>query len=53
MAIGGISCKMEEYKGEKSMYIMTIGVLPNYRRYRIGTSANAFASESAIGAINQ
>eukprot|EP00826_Nyctotherus_ovalis_P012431 TRINITY_DN13288_c0_g2_i1.p1 TRINITY_DN13288_c0_g2~~TRINITY_DN13288_c0_g2_i1.p1 ORF type:complete len:166 (+),score=31.10 TRINITY_DN13288_c0_g2_i1:137-634(+) len=35
--IGGISCKVEDYKGEKSMYIMTIGVLPKYRRYKVAT----------------
>jgi len=35
--VGAISCKEDEYEGEKSVYIMTITVLKPYRRYGIAS----------------
>ena len=38
--VGAMTCREEVKDGEKCVYILTIGVLTNYRRYKIGKFYN-------------
>ncbi|EGR31639.1 n-acetyltransferase 13, putative [Ichthyophthirius multifiliis] len=35
--VGAMTCRQEEHNNEQSIYILTIGVLPAYRKHKIGS----------------